>query len=117
MPSNNFSNSWFSRPTSRGGTRRACCSRVERRAAIGWRYTDVGAALADDPARSVAAEQVGDLAAAVFHDFASLSIQHLLHEIRQRMLDRWPQLAEVSFDAQNRPWDLAAESDDDPRVK
>ena len=30
---------------------------------------------------------------------------------------RWPQLAEVSFDAQNRLWDLVAESSEDPRVK
>ena len=33
------------------------------------------------------------------------------------MLDRWPQLAEVSFDAQNRLWDVGAESPEDPRVK
>jgi urate oxidase / 2-oxo-4-hydroxy-4-carboxy-5-ureidoimidazoline decarboxylase len=29
------------------------------------------------------------------------------------MLERWPQLAEVSFDAQNRLWDVGAESEDD----
>ena len=28
------------------------------------------------------------------------------------MLDRWPQLASVSFDAQNRLWDVGAEADD-----
>jgi urate oxidase len=70
-----------------------------------------------DPARYAAAEQVADLAIAVFHDFVSLSIQHLVNEIGTRMLDRWPQLAEVSFDAQNRLWDLGAESADDPRVR
>ena len=70
-----------------------------------------------DPARYVAAEQVADLAVAVFHEFVSLSIQHLVNEIGIRMLDRWPQLAEVSFDAQNRLWDVGAESGDDPRVK
>ena len=84
---------------------------------IGWRYTDASDAVLADPGRYVAAEQVADLAVAVFHDFVSLSIQHLLNEIGVRMLESWPQLAEVSFDAQNRLWDLVAESSDDPRVK
>ena len=33
------------------------------------------------------------------------------------MLLRWPQLSEVSFEAQNRLWDLAGESGEDQRVK
>jgi urate oxidase len=33
------------------------------------------------------------------------------------MLERWPQLAEVSFDAQNRTWDPGATHPDDARVK
>jgi urate oxidase / 2-oxo-4-hydroxy-4-carboxy-5-ureidoimidazoline decarboxylase len=65
----------------------------------------------------VASEQVADLANTVFHEFVSLSIQHLVHEIGLRMLDRWPQLAEVSFDGQNRLWDVGAESAEDPRIK
>lgn len=84
---------------------------------IGWRYTDTSHAVLGDPGRYVAAEQVADLAIAVFDDFVSLSIQHLVNEIGLRMLDRWPQLAEVSFDAQNRLWDLVAESSEDSRVK
>ncbi|MGH2382075.1 MAG: factor-independent urate hydroxylase [Candidatus Limnocylindria bacterium] len=84
---------------------------------IGWRYADASHAVLADPARYVAAEQVADLANAVYHEFISLSIQHLVNEIGLRMLDRWPQLAEVSFDAQNRLWDLVAESSVDPRVK
>jgi urate oxidase len=84
---------------------------------IGWRYTDPADALGTDPARYVAGEQVADLAAAVFHEFVSLSIQHLVHEIGLRMLDRWPQLSEVSFEAQNRLWDTVLESDADPRVR
>ena len=79
---------------------------------IGWRYTDASDAVLADPARYVAAEQVADLASAVFAEFVSLSIQHLVNEIGLRMLDRWPQLAEASFDAQNRLWDLVAESPD-----
>lgn len=84
---------------------------------IGWRYTDANDAVFRHPERYVAGEQVADLAGAVFHDFVSLSIQHLVHEVGQRMLARWPQLAEASFDAQNRLWDVASESSDDPRVK
>ena len=84
---------------------------------IGWRYTDASHAVLRDPSKYVASEQVADLAVAVFHEFVSLSIQHLVNEIGSRMLDRWPQLTEVSFDTQNRLWDLVAESADDPRVK
>ena len=84
---------------------------------IGWRYADAADAVLADPSRYVASEQVADLANAVFHEFVSLSIQHLVNEIGSRMLDLWPQLAEVSFDAQNRLWDVGAESPDDPRVK
>ena len=62
-------------------------------------------ALGADPARYVDGQQVADLAAAVFHQFVSLSIQHLVHEIGLRMLERWPQLDEVSFEATNRLWD------------
>jgi len=84
---------------------------------IGWHYADASHAVLADPARYVAAEQVADLANAVFHEFVSLSIQHLVNEIGLRMLDRWPQLDEVSFDAQNRLWDLVAESSENPRIR
>ena len=79
---------------------------------IGWRYTDAADAVLADPARYVASEQVADLANAVFHEFVSLSIQHLVNEIGVRMLERWPQLTSVSFDAQNRLWDVGAEAAD-----
>jgi urate oxidase len=84
---------------------------------IGWRYADGTDALGADPSRYVAGEQVADLAASVFHSFVSLSIQHLVHEIGLRMLDRWPQLAEVSFQATNRLWDAGATSETDEAVK
>ena len=79
---------------------------------IGWTYTDASDAVLRDASTYVASEQVADLANAVFHEFVSLSIQHLVNEIGIRMLDRWPQLASVSFDAQNRLWDVGAEADD-----
>ena len=79
---------------------------------IGWTYADASHAVLGDASKYVASEQVADLANAVFHEFVSLSIQHLVNEIGIRMLDRWPQLASVSFDAQNRLWDVGAEADD-----
>jgi urate oxidase len=84
---------------------------------VGWKYTDGADALGADPSRYVAGDQVADVAASVFHEFVSLSIQHLVHEIGGRILERWPQLAEVSFEAQNRTWDPGATSPDDARVK
>jgi urate oxidase len=73
---------------------------------IAWRYRDPDVAIEPDPSRYVGSPQVADLAAAVFDRFVSLSIQHLVHEIGTVMLERWPNLAEVSFEAQNRTWDL-----------
>lgn len=84
---------------------------------IGWRYADAADALGADPARYVAGEQVADLAGSVFHQFVSLSIQHLVNEIGIRMLERWPQLAEVNFEATNRLWDPGEESAADPTIK
>jgi urate oxidase len=82
---------------------------------IAWRYADPAVAVTPDPARYVASEQVADLAAVVFHEFVSLSIQHLVHEIGTRMLERYPELTEITFEAENRTFDPAGEADD--RVK
>ena len=84
---------------------------------VGWRYARPEIAIAPEPADYVASEQVRDLTAAVFDEFVSNSIQHLVHEVGQRMLERWPQLTEVSFEAQNRTWDLPRVSTDDERVR
>ena len=84
---------------------------------IGWRYADDADALGADASRYVDGDQVADLAASVFHGFVSLSIQHLVNEIGARMLERWPQLAEVSFEATNRLWDPGAVSEQDEAVK
>ena len=84
---------------------------------VGWKYDSASTALAADHQRYVAGEQVADMVGAVFHRFVSLSIQHLIHEIGQAMLDRWPQLSEISFDAQNRLWDLSETAATDERVK
>ena len=84
---------------------------------VGWKYSSPADALGASHARYVAGEQVADLVGAVFHRFVSLSIQHLVNEIGVAMLDRWPQLSEVSFEGQNRLWDLSVTSETDERVK
>ncbi len=84
---------------------------------VGWRYADPMVGLAEDHAGYVAGEQVAGLVAAVFHRFVSLSIQHLVHEMGNVILERWPQLVEVSFEAQNRLWDTAVVSEEDERLK
>lgn len=83
---------------------------------IAWRYADPSVAIAPDPAQYVASAQVADLAAVVFHEFVSLSIQHLVHEIGNRMLARYPELVEVSFEAENRTFDPVGEADERVRV-
>ncbi len=84
---------------------------------VHWRYADVADLLAPEPVRYVPAEQVRDLVRTVFHGFVSESIQHLVHEMGHRLLNRFPQLAEVEFAAQNRTPDPAAVSEADPRLK
>jgi urate oxidase len=82
-----------------------------------WRYRDPADGFGLELGQYVASEQVRDLIELVFHEFVSLSIQHLVHELGQRLLARFPQLASVSFEAQNRLWDTAAVATTDERVK
>jgi len=84
---------------------------------VAWRYADVADAVAPDHARYVASEQVRDLVGTVFHEFVSMSIQHLMHEMGQRLLARFPQLSEVVFDGQNRLWDTVVVSEANPKIK
>ena len=76
---------------------------------VGWRYADPTDALGTDPGRYVAAAQASDLLCAVFTEFVSESIQHLVHEMGVRMLDRYPTLAEVSFEGRNLTRDPVVE--------
>jgi urate oxidase len=82
-----------------------------------WEYGDASDATSSNLSRYVAAEQIRDLVQVVFQEFVSMSIQHLVHEMGQRILQRFPQLVEVSFEAQNRLWDTAEVSETDDRVK
>jgi urate oxidase len=82
-----------------------------------WKYKDITDLLASDHARYVPAEQVRDVIQVVFHEFVSESIQHLVYEMGRRLLTRFPQLAQVSFSAQNRTRDQIAVSDSDEKIK
>ncbi|MGH2507261.1 MAG: factor-independent urate hydroxylase [Ktedonobacteraceae bacterium] len=78
-----------------------------------WKYTDPN----DIHQRYIPAEQVRDVISAVFHEFVSESIQHLVHEMGQRLLERFPQMAEISFTGQNRTPDPIVVSTNDPKIK
>lgn len=82
-----------------------------------WKYTNVNDMLASDLSGYLPSEQMRDVVQTVFHEFVSESIQHLMYEMGRRLFDRFPQLAEVSFDGQNRTREPFAISETDPKVK
>lgn len=82
-----------------------------------WRYADPLDMLEPERGRYIPAEHVRDLLAATFDEFVSESIQHLLHEMGQRAMARFPQLAEIRFDALNRTRDPYGQREDDERVR
>ena len=82
-----------------------------------WTYADTADMLDESHRRYAPSEQMRDFVATVFDEFISESIQHLVHEIGVRALERFPQLASVSFEAQNRTRDPIATSADDEKVK
>jgi len=71
---------------------------------IYWTYDEAEDALGTDPEQYVPAEQVRDIAQVVFDEVNSNSIQDLIHRIGRRILERYPQLDTVSFEANNRTW-------------
>jgi urate oxidase len=84
---------------------------------VSWTYTDVAALTNSDHALYVPAEQVRDLIQVTFDAFVSESIQHLVYELGCRLLERFPQLASVTFDAQNRTRDLVIAAENNAREK
>jgi urate oxidase len=78
---------------------------------VGWRYADPSAAVSGAGIGFVPSAQVAEEVRGTFDTFVSLSIQHLVHEMGQRLLARFPSLSEVSFEAQNRLWDTSAASE------
>ena len=79
---------------------------------VHWRYAEAAAACSGHGDGYVASEQVADHLRHTFDGFVSLSIQHLVHEMGRRLLGRFPQLAAVRFEAQNRLWDTSAQAPD-----
>ncbi len=78
-----------------------------------WKYTSTK----DIQEHYIPSEQVCDVVQAVFHEFVSESIQHLVHEMGLRLLTRFPQMAEVSFEGQNRTRDLIGVSETNDQEK
>lgn len=76
---------------------------------INYRYNNVNEAVSDNEAVYVPAEQVRDIAASVFHEADNKSIQDLIYRIGLRVLERFPQLAEVQFLSNNRTWEPVVE--------
>lgn len=81
---------------------------------VTWTYADGDDCRGADPERYVPSEQVRDICAAVFHDMNSRSIQELVYAMGRRVLERFPQLARVGFEAQNRLWDPAFADEANP---
>ncbi len=82
-----------------------------------WQYTNSADMLANDHTHYIAAEQIRDAVQSIFHEFVSESIQHLVHEIGQRLLARFPQMAEISFESQNRTRDPMGTSPTNEKVR
>jgi len=74
-----------------------------------WRNTDFRSRADGDAIR--------DSLTATFAAFDSASIQELVHEMGVKVLDAFPEVAEISFDGQNRLWDTAQVSEADERVR
>jgi urate oxidase len=82
---------------------------------LGWRYRDAAAALGGG--RLYGSSKIRDAVIQTFDDFVSLSIQHLVHEMGRRLFERFPDLEETTFEAQNRLWDTVRVSETDPMVR
>ncbi len=84
---------------------------------VHWRYRTITDLLGKSASTYVASEQVRDVVVAVFHEFVSESIQHLVHEMGMRLFARFPGLNELLLVAQNRTRDPFYVSETDPWVK
>ena len=82
---------------------------------VHWRYTDVRDATGEGKGH-IAAEIVRRAVELCYHDFNSRSIQELVHEMGQRLLQGFPSLSAVEFSAENHTPDVVAEGKGDVRV-
>jgi urate oxidase len=83
---------------------------------VGWRYANPSDMTGDDVSRFVPSEQVRDICATIFADLVSESIQQLVYEMGNRILERFPQLSEIEFTATNRTRDPFGERDGGAKV-
>ena len=80
---------------------------------MNWTYENVLHALDADEGEYVAAEQIRDIAQSAFHELNSPSIQSLIYQIGLRVLSRFPQLATISFESNNRTWETIIEPENE----
>src|SRR5699024_9300561 len=86
---------------------------------IFWNYEDPEDCLGEEPQRYVAPEQVRDIAHVMFDEIYSQSIQDLIYQVGLRVLERFPKLESVNFEANNQTWIAVREEidgDEDVRV-
>jgi urate oxidase/2-oxo-4-hydroxy-4-carboxy-5-ureidoimidazoline decarboxylase len=85
---------------------------------INWNYEKYKDSTGETPALYVCSEQVKDIVTSVFHNLDTLSIQHLIYQIGLTILERFPQLTNVTFQSQNRTWETVVDTipDDDGKV-
>jgi urate oxidase len=76
--------------------------------ALDWTYTDTSAAFND----GAVAAQVRTLVHQTFHGFESGSIQQIIYQLGKKLLAEIPVIDEVNLEANNRTWDMIAETGD-----
>ena len=80
-----------------------------------WTYSNVADGLGVE--KYVPSEQIADICRVIFHGFNSKSIQELVYKFGMRILECFPQLGSVSFEAQNHTWDKASDLEGSDKVK
>ena len=80
-----------------------------------WTYSSVNDGLGVE--KYVPSEQIADICRVIFHEFNSKSIQELVYRFGLRILERFPQLQSVSFEAQNHTWDKVSDLEGSDKVK
>jgi urate oxidase len=83
---------------------------------VHWRYRRIEDAFSESSQR-IPSESVRESVISTFDAFVSMSIQHLVYEMGTRLLQQFPGISEVSFEAQNRLWDTSKVSETDPMTK
>jgi urate oxidase/2-oxo-4-hydroxy-4-carboxy-5-ureidoimidazoline decarboxylase len=84
---------------------------------INWNYKEYKDSTGETPALYVYSEQVKDIVTSVFHKLETLSIQHLIYQIGLTILERFPQLTDVTFQSQNRTWETVVNTISDSEGK